>query len=90
MLFYIKNWKEYELAGPKDFAFLNRFVGRTLYLAGYKKEAIKYFWKAFKAWKTRRTLTHFLVSLINYKAYYILMRLEERYYAHKRRKQMAV
>lgn len=84
--FIEKNWKEYEQAGPADHSFLYRFAARNFYLEGDKKQAIHYFWKCFKAWKTRRTLTHFLVSLINYKAYYWLMRLEEKYYARKRRK----
>lgn len=85
--FIEKNWQEYEEAGPKDLSFLYRFAGRNFYLAGYKKEAIGYFWKCFKAWPTRRTLTHLLVSLISYKAYYGLMRLEEKYYSKKRLKQ---
>lgn len=84
--FIQKNWQEYEEAGPKDLAFLYRFAGRNWYLAGHKKKAIGYFWKAFKAWKTRRTLTHLLVSLISYKAYYLLMRAEEKYWAAKRMK----
>ena len=82
--FIKKNWREYEEAGPADLSFLYRFAGRNYYLAGDKKKAISYFWKCFKAWKTRRTLTHYLVSLINYKAYYSLMRLEEKYYSKKR------
>lgn len=82
--FIDKNEKEYEEAGPKDLSFIYRFAGRNYYLAGYKKEAIRWFWKAFKAWKTRRTLIHLLTSLINYKAYYMLMRLEEKYYSRKR------
>lgn len=82
--FITKNWKEYELAGPKDLSFLYRFAGRNWYLAGYKKKAIGYFWRCFKVWPNRRTLTHFSVSLINYKAYYLLMRAEEKYYARKR------
>lgn len=86
--FYDKNWKEYEKAGPKDLSFLNRFVGRNLYLAGKKSEAIPYFWKAFTCYKNRRTLIHYLVSLINYKAYYNLMRLEEKYYSKKRMKKI--
>lgn len=85
--FVSKNWQEYEEAGPKDLSFLYRFAGRNFYLAGQKDRAVKYFWKCFKAWKTRRTLTHFLVSLINYKAYYLLMRLEEKYYSRKRLKE---
>ena len=85
--FIVKNWKEYEEAGPKDLSFLYRFAGRNFYLAGYKKIAIKYFWACFKVWPTRRTLTHYLVSLISYKAYYLLMRLEEKYYSKKRLKQ---
>lgn len=84
--FIKKNWREYEEAGPADLSFLYRFAGRNYYLAGHKKKAIEYFWKCFKAWKTRRTLTHYLVSLINYKAYYNLMRLEEKYYSKKRLK----
>ena len=82
--FIKKNWREYEEAGPADLSFLYRSAGRNYYLAGDKKKAISYFWKCFKAWKTRRTLTHYLVSLINYKAYYNLMRLEEKYYSKKR------
>lgn len=88
--FYEKNHKEYAQAGPKDHAFINRFVARNLYLGGKKKEAIKYFWKAFVAWPNGRTMTHFLVSLINYKAYYQLMRLEERYYSNKRLKNYGI
>lgn len=84
--FIAKNEKEYEEAGPKDLSFLYRFAGRNFYLAGDKHKAISWFWKCFKVWKNRRTLTHFLVSLINYKAYYILMRLEEKYYSKKRLK----
>lgn len=82
--FIAKNWKDYELAGPKDLSFLYRFAGRNWYLAGYKKKAISYFWRCFQVWPNQRTLTHFLVSLINYKAYYQLMRTEEKYYARKR------
>ena len=82
--FIEKNWKEYEEAGPADLSFLYRFAGRNFYLAGNKKRAVQLFWKCFKAWPTRRTLTHYLVSLINYKAYYLLMRLEEKYYSRKR------
>ena len=85
--FIDKNWREYEEAGPKDLSFLYRFAGRNYYLAGYKNEAIRWFWKCFKAWPTRRTLTHFLTSLVSYKAYYLLMRLEEKYYSRKRLKQ---
>lgn len=85
--FIQKNWREYEEAGPADLSFLYRFAGRNYYLAGHKKKAIEYFWKCFKAWPTRRTLTHYLVSLISYKAYYNLMRLEEKYYSKKRLKQ---
>ena len=84
--FIDKNWREYEESGPADLSFLYRFAARNYYLAGYKKEAIKWFWKCFKAWPTRRTLTHYLVSLISYKAYYLLMRLEEKYYSRKRLK----
>lgn len=82
--FYEKNKEYYKLAGPKDESFLERYFARTFYLGGFKKKAIKYFWQAFKAYPNRRTLTHFLVSLINYRAYYHLMRLEEKYYARKR------
>ena len=88
--FIKKNWKEYEEAGPKDLSFLYRFAGRNYYLAGHKEQAIKWFWKCFKAWPTRRTLTHYLVSLISYKAYYNLMRLEEKYYSRKRLKQYKI
>jgi len=84
--FIKKNEMEYEEAGPKDLSFLYRFAGRNFYLAGYKRAAIIWFWKCFKAWPTRRTLTHFLTSLISYKAYYMLMRLEEKYYSRKRLK----
>lgn len=84
--FYEKNKQEYEEAGPKDISFLNRFVARNLYLAGKKQEAIHYFWQALKSWPTRRTLTHFLTALISYRAYYTLMRLEEKYYSRKRMK----
>ena len=82
--FIEKNKQDYIDAGPKDISFLYRFAGRNYYLAGHKRKAIGWFWKCFKAWKTRRTLTHFLVSLISYKAYYILMRLEEKYYSRQR------
>lgn len=85
--FIKKNWREYEEAGPKDLSFLYRFAGRNWYLYGSKTLAKANFWRAFKAWPTRRTLTHYLVSLINYKAYYLLMRLEEKYYSRKRLKQ---
>lgn len=84
--FVEKNWKEYEDSGPADLSFLYRFTARNFYLAGNKQKAKEYFWKCFKAWPTRRTLTHYLVSLINYKAYYLLMRLEEKYYSKKRLK----
>ena len=84
--FIAKNEKEYEEAGPKDLSFLYRFAGRNFYLAGHKRKAIGWFWKCFKVWPTRRTITHFLVSLINYKAYYWLMRAEEKYYSRKRLK----
>lgn len=84
--FIVKNKEEYEESGPKDLSFLYRFAGRNFYLAGYKRKAIGYFWKCFKAWPNRRTLTHFLTSLISYKAYYGLMRLEEKYYSRKRLK----
>lgn len=84
--FYDKNWREYEQSGPADISFLNRFVARNLYLAGKKRQAIRYFWRTFRSWPCRRTLTHFLVSLISYKAYYILMRTEEKYYSRKRLK----
>ena len=84
--FIKKNESEYEEAGPKDLSFLYRFAGRNFYLAGYKSRAIHYFWHCFKAWPTRRTLTHFLTSLISYRAYYGLMRLEEKYYSRKRLK----
>lgn len=82
--FYEKNYQEYVDAGPKDASFLNRFVARNLYLAGRKRDAIRYFWRAFRTWPNRRTATHFLVSLISYKAYYLLMRLEERYWSYVR------
>ena len=85
--FIEKNWREYEEAGPKDLSFLYRFAGRNYYLAGWKKIATNYFWKCFKAWPTRRTAIHFLTSLISYKAYYLLMRLEEKYYSRKRLQQ---
>ena len=85
--FIKKNWKEYEEAGPKDLSFLYRFAARNWYLYGSKTLAKQNFWKCFKAWPNRRTLTHYLVSLINYKAYYLLMRLEEKYYSRKRLKQ---
>lgn len=84
--FIKKNAVEYEEAGPAELSFLYRFAGRNFYLAGHKDKAIKWFWKCFKAWPTRRTLTHYLVSLISYKAYYLLMRLEEKYYSRKRMK----
>lgn len=86
--FIEKNWEEYEEAGPKDLSFIYRFAGRNYYLAGHKGKAISYFWKCFKAWPNRRTLTHLLVSLISYKAYYYLMRAEEKYYSKKRMKQL--
>ena len=85
--FIEKNWREYDDAGPAELSFLYRFAGRNFYLAGHKKKAIQYFWKCFKVWPTRRTLTHYLVALISYKAYYNLMRLEEKYYSKKRLKQ---
>lgn len=88
--FLVKNTKEYAKAGPKDLGFLYRFAARTFYLGGNKKRANQLFWQAFKAYPNRRTLTHYLVSLINYKAYYQLMRLEEKYYARKRNKQYGI
>lgn len=86
--FIKKNEKEYEEAGPKELSFIYRFAARNFYLGGHKQKAIQWFWKCFKAWPNRRTLTHFLVSLISYKAYYTLMRLEEKYYSRKRLKNM--
>lgn len=82
--FITKNIEFYNQAGPKDLSFLYRFAARNYYLAGYKQQANNLFWLAFKAYPNRRTLTHYLVSLINYRAYYQLMRLEEKYYARKR------
>lgn len=82
--FIEKNIEFYNMAGPKDLSFLYRFAARNYYLAGHKKQANNLFWLAFKAYPNRRTLTHWLVSLINYKAYYQLMRMEEKYYAKKR------
>ena len=89
MKFYQKDaWAYAE--DPKELAFLERFVGRTLFKGGEHLKAIPFFFRAFLAKPSRRTATHFLFSLGPYKLYEFLMDVEERYYSSLRRKQYGI
>lgn len=88
--FFVKNWRAYKAAGPKDLSFLYRFMGRTFYKGGHYVIAIQFFWQAWKTTKTRRMALHLFVALFGYWAYDRLMTLEEMYYSNLRLKNYGI